>query len=117
MLIQTGVLVQWSALDLFHITSSILVYSKGCLTGDLMKATIPVVVCGKFLTALVYSGSSKSYIDSSICSTLISTSYPSTTSGEQRNSKATPPQIGSHEYQINHHPNAKKHCKQFAELA
>jgi len=26
---------------------------------------------------------------------------------EQRNSKATPLQIGSQEYQINHHPNAK----------
>ena len=35
----------------------------------------------------------------------------------RRNSKATPLQIGSQEYQINHHPNAKKHCKQFVELA
>ena len=32
---------------------------------------------------------------------------PHITSGEQRNSKATPLQIGSLEYQINHHPNAK----------
>ena len=31
--------------------------------------------------------------------------------------KATPLQIGSQEYQINHHPNAKKHCEQFVELA
>ena len=33
--------------------------------------------------------------------------FPHITSGEQRNSKATPLQIGSQEYQINHHPNAK----------
>ena len=43
--------------------------------------------------------------------------FPHITSGEQRNSKATPLQIGSQEYQINNHPNAKKHCKQFVELA
>ena len=33
--------------------------------------------------------------------------FPHITSGEQRNSKATPLQIGSQEYYINHHPNAK----------
>ena len=45
--------------------------------------------------------------------------FPHITSGEQRNSKATPLQIGSQEYQINHHPFQvqKKHCKQFVELA
>ena len=43
--------------------------------------------------------------------------FPHITSGEKRNSKATSLQIGSKEYQINHHPNAKKHCKQFVELA
>ena len=43
--------------------------------------------------------------------------FPHITSGEQRNSKATSLQIGSQEYQINHHPNAKKHCKEFVELA
>ena len=39
-----------------------------------------------------------------------STSFPASpriTSGEQRNSKTTPLQTGSQEYQINHHPNAK----------
>ena len=45
------------------------------------------------------------------------TAFPHITSGKQRNSKATPLQIGSQEYQINHYPNAKKHCKQFVELA
>jgi len=33
--------------------------------------------------------------------------FPHIISSEQRNSKATPLQIGSQEYQINHHPNAK----------
>ena len=33
--------------------------------------------------------------------------FPRITSGEQRNWKATSLQIGSQEYQINHHPNAK----------
>ena len=33
--------------------------------------------------------------------------FPHITSGEQRNSMAIPLQIGSQEYQINHHPNAK----------
>ena len=49
-----------------------------------------------------------------------STSFPVFThipSGEQRNSKSTPLQIESREYQINHHPNAEKHYKQFVELA
>ena len=42
-----------------------------------------------------------------------STSFPVSphiTSGEQRNSKATPLHIRSQEYQINHHPNAKTKC-------
>ena len=43
--------------------------------------------------------------------------FPHTISGEQRNSKATSLQIGFQEYQTNHHPNAKMHCKQFVELA
>ena len=43
--------------------------------------------------------------------------FPHITSGEQTNSKATFLQIGFQEYQTNHHPNAKKHCKQFVELA
>jgi len=43
--------------------------------------------------------------------------FPHLTSGEQRNSKATSLQTGFQEYQTNHHPNAKKHCKQFVELA
>ena len=36
--------------------------------------------------------------------------FPHITSGEQRNSKATPLQIGSQEYQINHHPNPKNNA-------
>ena len=43
--------------------------------------------------------------------------FPHITSGEQRNSKATFLQIRSQEYQINHHPNAKKHCKHFVDFA
>jgi len=31
--------------------------------------------------------------------------------------RLAPLQIGSQEYQIKHHPNAKKHCKQIVELA
>ena len=43
--------------------------------------------------------------------------FPYITSREQRNSKATSLQTGFQAYQTNHHPNAKKHCKQFVEFA
>jgi len=38
--------------------------------GDLVKASIPVIVGGKVFTALTESGSSQSYIHASICSKL-----------------------------------------------
>jgi len=56
----------------YHVSSN----GSAC-PGDLTKASISVIVGGKVLTALVDSGSSESYIHSSICSKLNLTLYPS----------------------------------------